>query len=601
MPPLPNEIDDVGDSSEEGSDEREMRKEAEDEVDKENEREEVRMMDQQFEQAEREVEDVEREEEIARNDDSSEGVTDTNERGLDAQALTPAFIPESPQPYLDDDSDTNTDGYFTKTRAGSSSTSHSAATSRSSLLSSAWTKESEAGSTNTAPTSDSSHQGHEHQHFHHHNHEDQRKSSPSNTTLTLSTANATNNTAADTVDLALQTLRTLHANLDARLRPFWASALAGRVVRVKVYVGRPPRSVAGDVQKSSAFENGLVSAVRDVARGLGFEDGSRSGEEAEKRREVDSEEMNFDFDLNGETEPEPLFTQDLVTSASGAFQARLEVPWERVSQHALARRLLRRNGGKEEEDRESMLYVVAELVRDVNGNATASGVSQSQSHQVTPSASSLSLSTPPATSTPTPSTVSAHSSSLSAPGIRSVSPSSSNLNNSTHSNNSNHRFPAPPQHPSSRNVNALPSSSSLSVSSLSTPTPRTHTQPTPFHPSTPSSPTFSLPPTPRPSPAARTLLPLFLPPHPPLIRLVSDIDDTIKHSSIPSGARVAFRNAFVRPLEEVVVPGMAEWYKAMRGRGVGGFHYVVRTEFIIEVGVCSVLIGFCIFIVECTV
>ncbi|KAF8621889.1 hypothetical protein AX15_007442 [Amanita polypyramis BW_CC] len=57
------------------------------------------------------------------------------------------------------------------------------------------------------------------------------------------------------------------------------------------------------------------------------------------------------------------------------------------------------------------------------------------------------------------------------------------------------------------------------------------------------------------------------------IRVVSDIDDTIKMSNIVGGARAVFRNVFVRDLEETTIPGMGEWYTSMWKRSVR-FHYV---------------------------
>ncbi len=61
-------------------------------------------------------------------------------------------------------------------------------------------------------------------------------------------------------------------------------------------------------------------------------------------------------------------------------------------------------------------------------------------------------------------------------------------------------------------------------------------------------------------------------------RVISDIDDTIKMSNILGGARTIFRNVFARDLEEVVIPGMGEWYYNMWNQGVR-FHYVVSTSF----------------------
>ena len=58
------------------------------------------------------------------------------------------------------------------------------------------------------------------------------------------------------------------------------------------------------------------------------------------------------------------------------------------------------------------------------------------------------------------------------------------------------------------------------------------------------------------------------------IRVISDIDDTVKLSGVHCGARVVFQNVFVKDLEESLIPGMGEWYTEMWRRGVR-FHYVV--------------------------
>ncbi|KAF2808894.1 uncharacterized protein BDZ99DRAFT_571750 [Mytilinidion resinicola] len=57
------------------------------------------------------------------------------------------------------------------------------------------------------------------------------------------------------------------------------------------------------------------------------------------------------------------------------------------------------------------------------------------------------------------------------------------------------------------------------------------------------------------------------------ISLISDIDDTIKHSAIGSGAREIFRNAFIRELGDLTIEGVTEWYNRMADMGVK-FHYV---------------------------
>lgn len=57
------------------------------------------------------------------------------------------------------------------------------------------------------------------------------------------------------------------------------------------------------------------------------------------------------------------------------------------------------------------------------------------------------------------------------------------------------------------------------------------------------------------------------------ISVISDIDDTIKHSAISSGAREIFRNVFIRDLNDLTIDGVKEWYNKMHDQGVK-FHYV---------------------------
>ncbi|KAG2142841.1 uncharacterized protein EDB93DRAFT_1252104 [Suillus bovinus] len=62
------------------------------------------------------------------------------------------------------------------------------------------------------------------------------------------------------------------------------------------------------------------------------------------------------------------------------------------------------------------------------------------------------------------------------------------------------------------------------------------------------------------------------------IRVITDIDDTVKLSNITSGARAVFRNVFVKDLEETTIPEMGKWYQTMWERGVR-FHYVSNSPF----------------------
>lgn len=57
------------------------------------------------------------------------------------------------------------------------------------------------------------------------------------------------------------------------------------------------------------------------------------------------------------------------------------------------------------------------------------------------------------------------------------------------------------------------------------------------------------------------------------ISMISDIDDTIKHSGIGSGAKEIFRNIFIRDLGDLTIEGVKEWYSKMADLGVK-LHYV---------------------------
>lgn len=57
------------------------------------------------------------------------------------------------------------------------------------------------------------------------------------------------------------------------------------------------------------------------------------------------------------------------------------------------------------------------------------------------------------------------------------------------------------------------------------------------------------------------------------VSLISDIDDTIKHSAIASGAKEIFKNTFIRDLADLTIQGVKEWYTKMYSMGVK-LHYV---------------------------
>lgn len=57
------------------------------------------------------------------------------------------------------------------------------------------------------------------------------------------------------------------------------------------------------------------------------------------------------------------------------------------------------------------------------------------------------------------------------------------------------------------------------------------------------------------------------------VSVISDIDDTIKHSAIGSGAKEIFKNVFVREFADLSVKGVKEWYANLASMGCF-FHYV---------------------------
>ncbi|EMC95422.1 hypothetical protein BAUCODRAFT_123867 [Baudoinia panamericana UAMH 10762] len=57
------------------------------------------------------------------------------------------------------------------------------------------------------------------------------------------------------------------------------------------------------------------------------------------------------------------------------------------------------------------------------------------------------------------------------------------------------------------------------------------------------------------------------------VSLISDIDDTVKHSAISMGVGEVVRNAFVRELGDLTIEGVREWYTTLHDMGVK-LHYV---------------------------
>ncbi|KAL4794209.1 hypothetical protein BDV19DRAFT_365402 [Aspergillus venezuelensis] len=57
------------------------------------------------------------------------------------------------------------------------------------------------------------------------------------------------------------------------------------------------------------------------------------------------------------------------------------------------------------------------------------------------------------------------------------------------------------------------------------------------------------------------------------VSMISDIDDTVKHSAIANGAKEMCKNVFVRELSDLTIEGVPDWYTEMAKLGVD-IHYV---------------------------
>ncbi|KAF9448927.1 hypothetical protein P691DRAFT_791824 [Macrolepiota fuliginosa MF-IS2] len=222
----------------------------------------------------------------------------------------------------------------------------------------------------------------------------------------------------------------------------------------------------------------------------------------------------------------PLATKDVTTSVDGSFNARFRVKWEDLTQHPRALHI-----AFGEQIQEHDLVVVAELLP------------------------------PPLVSPTTPTPTSAPP--FPPPASRST-PSSISHSHFTPSYTSSPSYTQPPYIQPQPYPESTPTSASHSHSRSH---PHLHTLHTfltsltsPHTPILTSSATAS----------SHLRVPIT---HPQAIRIISDIDDTIKQSGVPEGARAVFHNVFVKELKDGVIPGMGEWYSGMWDRGVR-FHYV---------------------------
>lgn len=77
------------------------------------------------------------------------------------------------------------------------------------------------------------------------------------------------------------------------------------------------------------------------------------------------------------------------------------------------------------------------------------------------------------------------------------------------------------------------------------------------------------------------------------ISMISDIDDTIKHSAIGNGAKEMFRNTFIRELGDLTIEGVKEWYNKLADLGVK-FHYVSNSPWQLYPVLVSFFAGACL-------
>ncbi|CDZ96663.1 Domain of unknown function DUF2183 [Phaffia rhodozyma] len=64
------------------------------------------------------------------------------------------------------------------------------------------------------------------------------------------------------------------------------------------------------------------------------------------------------------------------------------------------------------------------------------------------------------------------------------------------------------------------------------------------------------------------------------IRIISDLDDTVKHSDIMGGLRNVFRNVFCKDLKDLEVKGMGNLYRKLQAEGgIRGCHFVSNSPF----------------------
>ncbi|KAJ3560136.1 hypothetical protein NP233_g11030 [Leucocoprinus birnbaumii] len=236
---------------------------------------------------------------------------------------------------------------------------------------------------------------------------------------------------------------------------------------------------------------------------------------ASPRDSTDSSSTN-DIDA---FEHEPLATQDVETGVDGSFSAKFHINWDVLRQNPASLHIAFCESFQEHD-----LSIVAELLPpQVNSSGTTS------------SASTSALASPP--TPPSPSLASSSLPENRPQHLHPYTPSSSNHHRHPHLHSLFTSLPALTVPSASHSFPSFPS-----LARFLTAAQATHT---------------------------RITVPIT---HCP-IRVISDIDDTVKNSGVTEGARTVFHNVFVKELKDGVIPGMGEWYTSMWKKGAR-FHYV---------------------------
>lgn len=301
-----------------------------------------------------------------------------------------------------------------------------------------------------------------------------------NTSTSIGSISTVNSVEASLLNMTTEQLKTFHENLDARLQPFWSSALQRRV-QLSIYPVRIPTPL-----------HTRHSVLTD---------------------EMPAQEPPLD--------EEPLMRNVFMTDAQGLFSQKIVIPWERIVSHGPSLGMafndpphMSVRSGESKESTTWGLYLRAELLSDGGPN------------RLPPSATALQPTTSPSFTS----------------GTLSDPPKPVELDADVWDPGANAFF-SPNAIPMNKGCGG-PGGGLLRLGKTDV--------------------------------VASTWTPIASTGG---VRLISDLDDTVKVSNILSGAREVFRNAFCKPVEETQAEGMAELYRHLATQGVAGFHYVSNSPY----------------------